>query len=330
MHQIVLDPEEDYLDARNLFQLIDRWYVALDVEPITLTGYKDKMIYFVGWWSDVGPKHDWRLTKSLLEAFERHLRSVNSGRYKEPLSHNTRHAIIRAVRMMFRWAWTSNRTVKNFGDWLPWPEGSAPTRKAVTAEQLAKLMATALSSRYPIRDQAILAFFIGTGCRLQEVAGLAVEDVQLLADGAGTALVTGKRTKANPSGERAVAFDAATGKYLLRYLDQMQLVDGPLWRNERNTQFIAPGIYQMVQRTVKRAGLSGRIRGCHDLRRAFATILGLMHQDSPAWADMIRRQLGHKHYAMTAHYTLMDVDDIRDRITSPLALHEAKGQKADV
>jgi integrase len=185
-------------------------------------------------------------------------------------------------------------------------------------------MMAALDSRQPLRDQAILAFFIGTGCRLGEVAGLRVDDLQLLADGAGTAHVVGKRTKSNQTGERDVAFDAATGRYLIRYMDALWVHDGPLWIGEDDDKIAAAGLYQMVKRTVKRAGLEDHIKGCHDLRRAFATILGMMHQDSPAWSDMIRRQLGHKHYAMTAHYTLIEVDDIRDRIVTPLLLEQGQ------
>ena len=138
MHQIILEPEEDYLDAKNLLQLIDRWYVALDVEPITLTGYKDKMIYFVSWWKVNGPAREWRLTKSALEEFEVYLRSVKSKRFKEPLSHNTRFAIMRALRMMFRWASETNRTAKNFGEWVPWPGGSTPARRATTPARIAR------------------------------------------------------------------------------------------------------------------------------------------------------------------------------------------------
>ena len=79
------------------------------------------------------------------------------------------------------------------------------------------------------------------------------------------------------------------------------------------------GIYQMIKRVVKRAGLEEHVRGCHDLRRAFATLLGKMYPSAPGWADIIRRQLGHAHYSMTAnHYTLLDADDIRRQLVSPL------------
>jgi integrase len=180
-------------------------------------------------------------------------------------------------------------------------------------------MLVASESPRPLRDQAILAFFIGTGCRLGEVVSLNAEDLQILADGSGIATVTGKRTKANKTGVHQVAFDATTGKYLIPYIDDYVIVSGPVWLNDAGDRLGKSGIYGMVNRTVAKAGLSDTIRGCHDLRRAFATILGMMHPESPAWADMIRRQLGHKSYAMTSHYTIVNVDDIREWLTSPLA-----------
>jgi len=320
MGDIVLDPPEEQLAARDLHALIDRWLLSLKVAEITRVSYRVKIAHFVDWWAIQGPLRDWQLTQSGLFEFEVYLRSVVTERFNAPLSYSTRHSIMQALRMMFRWAATTNRTMKNYGEWVPWPDGATPQRKSATPDQLIRLMVAALDSRQPIRDQAILAFFIGTGCRQSEVASLNTDDLQILADGAGTAMVTGKRTKANPMGIRAVAFDAVTGRYLVRYMDALVVERGPLWINDEGEKLQAPGIYQMVKRTVKRAGLSEQIKGCHDLRRAFATILGLLYPDSPTWADMIRRQLGHKHYAMTAHYTLIEVDDIRDRIVTPLSL----------
>src|SRR5204863_5437 len=110
------------------------------------------------------------------------------------------------------------------------------------------------------------------------------------------------------------------GRYLILYMDEMGLVTGPLWINKFRESVAASGIYQMVKRTIERAELTAHVRGCHDLRRAFATILGLMHPDSPTWADMIRRQLGHRHYSQTADYTLIDVENIRDMIVNPLSI----------
>ena len=318
MGTINLDPVEESLDARNLNQLIERWLTAMDVDPTTLGFYRSKIAHFTAWWEVVGPTVEWRLTQSLLKDFELHLRGITTNRFRKPMAYHTRHGALRSLRSVFKWAATTGKTTKNYGEWVPWPVGSPPVRKSATPAQLARLMLAASESRQPLRDQAIMAFFIGTGCRKGEVAGLRVEDLTILADGSGTARVRGKRTKANETGQRAVAFDASTGKWLVRYMDEMRIESGPLWLNDWGNQFQATMIYRMVKETIKRAGLADQIQACHDLRRAFATILGRIHPDSPGWADMIRRQLGHKHYSMTAHYTLIEVDDIRDRIVSPL------------
>jgi integrase/recombinase XerD len=320
MGKINLDPVEDYLEAQNLNALIERWLSSQDIAVATVTAeaYRHKVRHFVTWWESTGPHHDWQLTQSRLKDFVAHLGSVKSKRFGEPLSYNTRHAIVRALRMMFRWAMLNAYTEKNYGEWVPWPSGSAPKRKAATVEQLARLMLAAGESRQPLRDTALLAFFIGTGCRRGEVAGLAVEDLTILADCTGTARVIGKRTKANQSGERVVGFDASTGKWLISYMDALIINSGPLWIDDNGERLKAQSIYEVVKRAIRRAGLESHLQGCHDLRRAFATILGRMHPDSPAWHDMIRRQLGHSTYAMTTVYTLLDADDLRGNISSPL------------
>lgn len=316
--QINLDPTEDFLEARQLTALVDRWLDSLDVSPITLITYRGKIKHFTAWWDAKGPTVEWRLTRKLLQDFEVSLRGIQSKRFKRGLTYESRHATIRAVRMMFKWAAGSGRTSRNYGEWVPWPAGSTPARKSITQAQLTDLMFAAGESRQPLRDQAILAFMIGTGARRSEVAGLNVDDLTFEADGSGTALIVGKRTSANEDGRRAVGFAASVGKYLRAYMTDFVITAGPLWLNDDGNPMVGDGIYQMVKRAIKRAGLEAHIRGPHDLRRAFATLLAMRNPNNPGWADLIRRQLGHKHYSMTAHYTLMDANDIRQRLVSPL------------
>lgn len=320
MGKINLDPVEDFLDAEHLGELIERWLSIRRVDPSTLAGYRQKVGYFLCWWERRGKAQGWQLTKSDLDAFEIYLRDVRSFQSGEPLSWHTRHDALRRLRQMFKWAFTTGRTSENYASWIPVAEGVAPERLAATPEQLARLMIAAGESRMPIRDRAILATFIGTGVRLAEMTGLKVGDLTMLADGSGTALVTGKRTKANPYGRRFVAFDQVTGRYLIEHIDHDMIVTGGLWLTEGGNPFGRQGIYRMVKRSIERAGLASQIQGPHDLRRAFATILSQMHPDAPGWGDMVRRQLGHKKYSQTAEYILLRADDIREHIVSPLTL----------
>lgn len=328
MSTINLDPPEEFLEARQLGALIERWLASkAGKAPATLLGYRNKIKCFTIWWDVEGPAHDWRLTKSSLQQFEIYLCGVKTKWSKTPLAYSNRHAIIRTLRMMFKWAFDTERTIRNYGKWVPWPTGKTPQRKSATVEQLKRLMLSAAQSETPLRDQAIIAFFIGTGCRLCEVTTLRVDDLQILEDGSGTATVTGKRSKANESGVHPVAFDSATGAYLKRYIANTEIVSDCLWRSRVPTRnLLTPAVAAIVKRAVNRAGLGNNIRGCHDLRRAFATILGLLYPNSPAWADMIRRQLGHKHYSQTAAYTLIEVDDIRERIITPLSVKQSSNK----
>ncbi len=307
------------MEAEHLNALIDLWLASLDVNAITYRTYKDRIRCFRRWWEQAGPAKDWRLTETMLQGFEIYLRTKSS-RFGKPMTYMTRYMTIRVVRQMFIWASTKGKIDKNYGLWLPFPSGDPPKRKAPKPEHLARLMLAAAESPQALRDQAIIAFLIGTGCRRAEVAGLKVEDLTILADGSGTATVTGKRTSANPTGVRDVGFSASTGKWLVQYLDETGITAGSLWPLGYWGHLGPQGVYQMVKRTIERAGLEEYIQGPHDLRRSFATILGKLHRDAPAWADLIRRQMGHKHYSQTTGYISDDAEDIRDQIINPLDL----------
>lgn len=323
MSSINLDPVEDFLEAFHLSALVERWLASVRVEPETRVTYRNKIHWFVAWWQREGAAAGWRLTRKVLEDFEFYLRSAVSDFTRRRLTFNSRTAIVAAVRRMFKWSARTDRTVRNFGEWLPWPSGETSLRRSATVEQLTALMLAAAQSPHPVRDQAIVAFFIGTGCRACEVARLRRSDLIFASDGSGTAFVTGKRTKANPTGERSVAFDAVTGGWMKRHMATISLGTDILWVSARSGKpLIRTGVIGVVTRAIVRADLPSSVRGCHDLRRAFATILVQLHPESAAWADMIRRQLGHRHYSQTAAYTLIEVDDIRKRIVTPLLLNQ--------
>jgi integrase len=219
---------------------------------------------------------------------------------------------------MFGWAAEHNYTDRDYGVWLPAAYGAKPKRRAARLEELEQLFAAATSDR----DRCILALLIGTGIRRSECASLHVEMVRLYADSSGVATVIGKRTTANPDGLREVAIDTATGGYVRTHLDSCGYASGPLFRGHSGTrtgEALRPqGIYNVVKRCVRRAGLDS-IVGPHDLRRAFATHMVRLHQGDIT-ADLLRRQMGHSNYKMTALYTLLDAEDIRDALISPLQM----------
>ncbi len=325
-------PTQTYLDATDLLWLMDQWLAAqaTAIEPITLVGYRVKTDYFRHWWQVEGPKRHWQLTKKDLVHFELHLRTLTAKQTGEALSWHTRNDALRRLKEMFLWAYHNEYTTYDYGQWLPAAHGAPIPRQAATVSQLHQLF-TACTEPVPegtlphpksgthcVRNAAIMAILIGTGIRCAECANLHIEDLLFHADNSGLMNIVGKRTKANPSGRRQVAFDAIAGIYLLTYLKERRQDKGSLFIAEDGHQLTSPGIYKIVKRLIRIAKLEKVIQGPHDLRRAFATHFARQHPDA-IHADMLRRQLGHAHYTQTSAYTLLDASDLVGHITSPLA-----------
>ena len=116
-----------------------------------------------------------------------------------------------------------------------------------------------------------------------------------------------------------MAFDAVTGKQLAVYLDATGLRSGALWQGQKGP-LTTQTVYRIVKRCIREAGLEDALKGPHDLRRAFATLLVRAARDDLIDGDLIRRQMGHTSYRMTSHYSLLDVEDIRDSLRSPMAM----------
>lgn len=327
MGRINLRPQAPALDAQELDALIELWLADCRsrLSAGTADGYAYKIAYFRAWWAEAGAGKEWRLRECDLVEFERALREMRSRR-GEPLSYHTRDDVLRRLSAMFRWAYREGYTeTADYSAWVPEAEGQPPVRKAPGLPELAALFEAAGRSAHAARDRAILAMLIGTGVRRAECASLCVEDLQFHADGSGVARVRGKRTRANRSGERFVAFDAVTGKQLAAYLDATGLRRGPLWLGQKGP-LRKESVYRVVKRCICEAGLEDALRGPHDLRRAFATLLVRAARDQLIDGDLIRRQMGHASYRMTSHYSLLDVEDIRDTLRSPMAMLVERGE----
>ncbi|MBX3014832.1 MAG: site-specific integrase [Caldilineaceae bacterium] len=198
-------------------------------------------------------------------------------------------------------------------------------RVAAPLDYLRRLMDATDKSAFPKRDRAILAILLGTGVRRAECASIKVEWVRINADGSGELQVEAKRVANREVHMRTVAFDSATGQYIRAQLDSLWRTSGPLFPSQSvRKEGLAPiGIYRVVKKLIKLAGLEDEIQGPHDLRRYFATYYS-RHRRGEIHGQLLSRQLGHSTYRMTAHYTLQDVEDIRETMISPFALLEGE------
>lgn len=321
-HTINLEPALESLDGRQLNDMIQMWLDACrlrqDVSEHTVIGYCNKVAYFCDWWSDVGPWCNWELTKAKLNQFGDYLMTVKT-QYRKNLEYNSRRDVLRRLKQCFKWAFDNDIISRDITPWVPATSGEAPLRERATLDELAKLMVAAGQSGCPIRDQALVAVYVGTGLRKMEAAYLDVTDVRVNADLSGTATVRkAKKVKGRTVQGRVVAFDKWTGSYLVKLIDTYPSPSGPLFRVQTGNRLTPMAAYRAVKNAIERAGLETKIEGPHDLRRNFATWFSKTHRGE-LYGRLLSKQLGHSHFIMTDHYILHDADDLADVIESPLA-----------
>jgi integrase len=321
-HTINLEPAAEVLDGRQLNDLIHLWLEKLrlrpDVTAHTVTGYSNRIDYFVEWWDSVGPWCGWELTRDRLGQFGDWLLTVHS-QYRKPLEYNSRKDILRRLKQCFKWAFENDYLSRDVTPWVPVAVGSAPLRERATLDELAALMVAAGRSGCPVRDQALVAIYVGTGLRKMEAAGLDVSDVRMDADLSGTAVVRqAKRVRGRQVQARVVAFDRWTGSYLAALMDTYPEQSGPLFRVVGGGRLSAMAAYRAVKKAIDRAGLADKIEGPHDLRRNFATWFSKTHRGE-LYGRLLSKQLGHSGFVMTDHYIMHDADDLTEVIKSPLA-----------
>ncbi|HYF27497.1 MAG TPA: site-specific tyrosine recombinase [Baekduia sp.] len=155
-----------------------------------------------------------------------------------------------------------------------------------------------------LRDRALLELMYACGLRASEAVGLDVGDVDLEA---GVLRASGKGSKERlvPVGRTAVA---ATQAWLRRGRPAVVRRDeAALLTNLRGGRLTRQGLYKVVQRHARTAGLAGRMSP-HTLRHTFATHLLAGGCDLRSVQEM----LGHADIATTQIYTHLSAERLRD------------------
>ncbi|PYT02562.1 MAG: tyrosine recombinase XerC [Acidobacteria bacterium] len=157
------------------------------------------------------------------------------------------------------------------------------------------------------RDRAILELLYATGCRVSEVAGMNLEDIDFKHE---TIRVRGKGRK-----ERFVPFGSKAKEALGRYIEVRGalLAEAPehkreakaVFLNYQGTRITTRSIGRLVDKYVKECAMAHDISP-HSLRHSFATHL------LSAGADLraIQELLGHARLSTTQIYTHVSIDQL--------------------
>jgi integrase/recombinase XerD len=156
-----------------------------------------------------------------------------------------------------------------------------------------------------LRDRALLELMYACGLRASEAIGLDVGDVDLKA-GVLRARGKGSKERLVPIGREAVA---ATRAYLERGRPRLVGLrdESRLIVNRRGGGLTRQGLYKIVQRYARDAGLEGRMSP-HTLRHTFATHLLAGGCDLRSLQEM----LGHADIATTQIYTHLSAERLKD------------------
>lgn len=218
-----------------------------------------------------------------------------------PLSATSAGRAVVAVRGLHRFAHREGLTP---GDPAREVRPPTPVRrlpKAITVEQVEQLLEAAGAPGTPaaLRDRALLELLYGTGARISEAVGLAVDDLERAA---GLVRLDGKGGKQRVVPVGSYARDAVEG-YLVRGRPALAAAGtgGPaLFLNQRGGRLSRQSAWAVLVAAAERAGLTGRVSP-HTLRHSFATHL----LDNGADVRVVQELLGHASVNTTQIYTLV-------------------------
>ncbi len=272
----------------------------------TVAAYRRDLERYVDWSTDRGIDDVADVTENDVADFAASLRQDREGR--PPLSASSAARVVVAVRTFHRFATREGLTGTDPARHVR--PSAIPKRlpKALAYDQVAALIESAGDLETPegLRDRALVEFLYGTGTRVSEATGLAVDDVDLEQL---TVVVTGKGDKQRilPLGQYAAD---ALSAYLIRGRPALAVRGrgtSRLFLNSLGRPLSRQSSYAVLQQAAARAGLSGAISP-HSLRHSFATHL----LQNGADVRVVQELLGHASVTTTQIYTLVTVDHLRE------------------
>lgn len=225
-----------------------------------------------------------------------------------PLSSSSAGRAVVAVRGLHRFALREGATTADPAREVKPPRPIRRLPKAISVAEVARLLAaagrggTALS----LRDAALLEVLYGTGARISEAVGLAVDDLD---SETGLARLAGKggRQRLVPVGSYALH---AVSAYLVRARPELAARGSgtaALFLNARGGRLSRQSAWTVLRAAASRAGLPVEVSP-HTLRHSFATHL----LDGGADVRVVQELLGHASVTTTQVYTLVTVDRLRE------------------
>jgi integrase/recombinase XerD len=299
---------------------LDHLAVERGVANNTLEAYRRDLARYLGYLAGRGVESVADVDAMVVGGFLAHLRE---GDAQHPaLSASSVARAVAAVRGLHRFALDEGLVAVDVSREV---RTAAPPRrlpKAIPVEDVERLLDAAgyAGTALALRDRALLELLYGTGARISEAVGLAVDDLDLTEN---TVLLTGKGDKQRrvPVGSYAAA---ALSSYLVRSRPVLAQGGGGsprLFLNARGGPLSRQSAWVVLRTAAERAGLASGVSP-HTLRHSFATHL----LEGGADVRVVQELLGHASIMTTQIYTLVTVDTLREVYASA---HPRAGQRVE-
>jgi integrase/recombinase XerD len=268
----------------------------------TLDAYRSDLQQFGAWLEERG-LDALTIGHSELSAFVAELAGGRNGR---PAAATTVQRKVACLRSFYRHLRREERVMHDPTADLRAPRRSQRLPQVLTRAEVQHLLAQpAGEDPAARRDRALLELMYACGLRASEAIDLEVGDVDLEA-AVLTARGKGDKERIVPVGSKAIE---ALGEWLEGGRPELVgLADEPrLFVNRRGTALTRQGLYKIVQRHARSAGLADRMSP-HTLRHTFATHLLAGGCDLRSVQEM----LGHADIATTQVYTHLSAERLKD------------------
>lgn len=228
-----------------------------------------------------------------------------------------------SLRGLFGWLQQQDRIGKDPAKLLKGPRAIKRVPRFLTTAEVDALLGQPFDdTAFSRRDQALLETLYSTGCRVSEVAGMALADLDL-DEGIVRVLGKGRKQRIALLGKPACAAIAAWLPHRRELVRASRRSDpGSVWVNRYGRPLSARWVFATVVARAQQAGLQTSLTP-HGLRHSFATHL----LDRGADLRTVQELLGHARLVTTEIYTHVSIGRLRDVYDKahPLGRERAEG-----
>ena len=271
----------------------------------TIVAYERDLNRYAQWCESHGINTLTEVTENSLADFAVQLRTGDNDH--PPLAASSAARVVIAVRGFHRFALLEGLSTHDPAAAFTPPTVGRRLPKAISYSEIERLVAAAdPSTPVGVRDRALVEVLYGTGARISEAVGLAMDDVDLR-NLTIDLLGKGNKHRKLPLGQVAAnAIDA----YVVRGRPALAMAgkgNTSLFLNQRGAPLSRQSAGLILVELAKKANLSVSISP-HTLRHSFATHL----LENGADVRVVQELLGHASVTTTQIYTMVTVDNLRE------------------